>query len=230
VSDPLFNRLPPADRYRRDPHFAVLVDTVYMQMLEPAHYTPTELREAVMLAAIMFEDRRTRSIFVDHLGAQITQPPAVYDSERFRTHRARTDVDLSWVIEELRLTAAAIRERGDKGRPADVWLDEMAITVEARMVQLAEGRRNRPTHERIEPRDVPAILSSLAAIRVPPEYVSLEAYLVALASGRVDHVTREARVAVHPSHRLQDGQCQACMILVTERGISDRCACPEDRR
>ena len=44
MSDPLFHRLPPADRYRRDPHFATLVDTVYMQMLEPAHYTPTELR------------------------------------------------------------------------------------------------------------------------------------------------------------------------------------------
>ncbi len=58
------NRLPPRERYKRDPHFRVLVDTLYSQ-LAAANYTPTELREAVMLAAIVHEDYRPRRYFLD---------------------------------------------------------------------------------------------------------------------------------------------------------------------
>jgi hypothetical protein len=49
----------PADRYHRDAAFRLLVDTLYVQ-IENCQYTGTELREAAILAAIMFEDRRER--------------------------------------------------------------------------------------------------------------------------------------------------------------------------
>jgi hypothetical protein len=42
-------------------------------------------------------------------------------------------VNVSWAIEELRLTAETIRERGDKQQPVDVWLDGVADTIAARL-------------------------------------------------------------------------------------------------
>jgi hypothetical protein len=57
------------DRYRQDPLFRMLVDTIY-RLAEQAHadgntFTPTELREAAMVAAIMMEERHMRPILVD---------------------------------------------------------------------------------------------------------------------------------------------------------------------
>jgi hypothetical protein len=51
------NRLSPAERYCRDIQFAHLVDMIEA-MIERADYTPTELREAVILAAIRQAERR----------------------------------------------------------------------------------------------------------------------------------------------------------------------------
>lgn len=45
------NRLPATERYHRDPAFARLVDTLE-SLIYKAEYTPSELREAVILAAI----------------------------------------------------------------------------------------------------------------------------------------------------------------------------------
>lgn len=47
------------DRYRRDPAFRTLVDTLY-GAIRSAVYTPTEIREAAMLAQIMYEQERPR--------------------------------------------------------------------------------------------------------------------------------------------------------------------------
>ena len=47
----------PRERYQRDPAFARLVKTVYAS-LERCEFTPTELREAVILAAIMQIEHR----------------------------------------------------------------------------------------------------------------------------------------------------------------------------
>lgn len=47
-------RLPAQERYLRDPIYAALVDNIYAQ-IQDGKYTPTELREAVILAATKFE-------------------------------------------------------------------------------------------------------------------------------------------------------------------------------
>ncbi len=54
------------DRFNSDPLFRMLTETIY-RLAEQAHangstFTPTELREAAMLAALMFEERHTRPL------------------------------------------------------------------------------------------------------------------------------------------------------------------------
>lgn len=51
------NRLRPDERYQRDDHFHALVDMLE-SCIHAARYTPTELREAAMLAAIRYEMHR----------------------------------------------------------------------------------------------------------------------------------------------------------------------------
>jgi hypothetical protein len=55
-----------ADRFRRDPLFASVVHALY-GMVARAQLTPTELREAVILAAVMFEQNNIRPIMPDFL-------------------------------------------------------------------------------------------------------------------------------------------------------------------
>lgn len=187
------SQLLPADRYRRDPHFAGLVDTVYANMLEPAHYTPTELREAVMLAAIMFEDRRTQMVFYDsQRQVSAVMPPSVTDTERFARHRARTDVDLGWVIEELRLTAQAICDYRQKGRGPDVWLDEMATVIEARVVQQQERDARRP------------LAGGYVTSRESVHYAKTP-FVAVCGSNQPNQATTEV---------LENVTCRACMIAV----------------
>lgn len=52
----------PEERYRRDPAFHHLVDVLFQQIMV-SNFTPTELREAVMLAAIKYEQETTRQSF-----------------------------------------------------------------------------------------------------------------------------------------------------------------------
>jgi hypothetical protein len=54
---PPTERLTPAHRAMHDPAFSALV-TMLESYLHTAEFTPTELREAVMLAAIRYESRR----------------------------------------------------------------------------------------------------------------------------------------------------------------------------
>jgi hypothetical protein len=54
----------PRDHYNRDPHFKYLVD-VQVQMIEKCEFSPTEMREAAMLACILYEERHTRITGVD---------------------------------------------------------------------------------------------------------------------------------------------------------------------
>lgn len=56
------------ERFHNDPLFRMLTETIY-RIAEQAHadgntLTPTELREAATLAAIMFEERHIRPIMV----------------------------------------------------------------------------------------------------------------------------------------------------------------------
>jgi hypothetical protein len=54
-------RSPASDRYQSDPQFRTIVDLIRIE-LEAGHFTPTELREAVMLAACLYEYEHVRPI------------------------------------------------------------------------------------------------------------------------------------------------------------------------
>ena len=58
----ILNRLSPEARYVRDPEFAALVNSL-LKMIEEGKYTPTELREACILAATQYEYRNSRRLF-----------------------------------------------------------------------------------------------------------------------------------------------------------------------
>jgi len=53
----------PDERYRRDPHFAALVDMLH-NTIKKADFTPTEIREALMLAQIQYEAMNVRPIML----------------------------------------------------------------------------------------------------------------------------------------------------------------------
>lgn len=53
----------PEERYQTDPHFHMLVD-VLTNAIAQAQYTPSELREAALLAAIHYEMRYVRRHFI----------------------------------------------------------------------------------------------------------------------------------------------------------------------
>lgn len=55
-------RLTPDERYLRDAAFRMLVDVLESQ-IETCQYTPTELREAALLAAVHYEMRKPRDTF-----------------------------------------------------------------------------------------------------------------------------------------------------------------------
>lgn len=57
------NRLSAKERYLRDPIFHMMVDTMY-GFIERTEMTPTEVREAVILACLMFEERRMRKYII----------------------------------------------------------------------------------------------------------------------------------------------------------------------
>lgn len=59
------NRLPAAERYHRDPAFQVLVDSLRTEIVRGS-YTPTELREAVVLACTLHEMDKTHHPFELH--------------------------------------------------------------------------------------------------------------------------------------------------------------------
>ena len=65
----------PRDRYHRDASFKHLVD-VQLHLIEKCEFSPTEMREAAMLACIFYEERHTRFTGLDlqmHILGGITQ-------------------------------------------------------------------------------------------------------------------------------------------------------------
>jgi hypothetical protein len=57
------------DRYKNDASFKTLVDMM-LYHIRDAKYTPTEIREAAMLAQIIFEETTLRQIFIDHIRSE----------------------------------------------------------------------------------------------------------------------------------------------------------------
>lgn len=54
----------PKEKYMNDPEYNHLVN-VLEQMIEQARFTPSELREAVILACINYEMRHVRDMHID---------------------------------------------------------------------------------------------------------------------------------------------------------------------
>lgn len=52
------------ERYRHDPVFHQLVDAVYAAIVEKK-YTPSEVRDAAMLAALKYEMTHVRSLWLE---------------------------------------------------------------------------------------------------------------------------------------------------------------------
>lgn len=50
----------PRERYMHDPQFATLVDMM-CAYIHQCHYTPSEMREAVILASIIYEEQTIKT-------------------------------------------------------------------------------------------------------------------------------------------------------------------------
>lgn len=65
------SRTPATERYRNDATFRALVDMM-RAAIERAEFTPSEIREAAMLAQILYEETNLRPRFVEAVhGAEI---------------------------------------------------------------------------------------------------------------------------------------------------------------
>ena len=65
-------RLPAEERYQSDKMFSYIVDTLYFLLCQNdaqgIQFTPTELREAAMLAAEKYEYTHIRPMFIRNIG------------------------------------------------------------------------------------------------------------------------------------------------------------------
>ena len=59
-------RLLPTDRYRDDAAFRTMVDQL-RACIDRAEFTPSEIREAAMLAQILYEETRLRPMMIEAL-------------------------------------------------------------------------------------------------------------------------------------------------------------------
>ncbi len=59
----------PTDRYRTDMSFRTLVD-IMLHHIREAKYTPSEIREAAMLAQIMYEETILRPFMIERIGRE----------------------------------------------------------------------------------------------------------------------------------------------------------------
>jgi hypothetical protein len=72
----------PEERYHRDPHFRTLVDVLTQQIIE-CNYSPTELREAVMLAAIHYDQMSAYLPYsIDPVTREVRRVDSRYDKEK----------------------------------------------------------------------------------------------------------------------------------------------------
>ncbi len=53
----------PRDKYQNDPAYKMLVDILVNQIVE-CKYTPSELREAALLASIIYEEITIKPMFI----------------------------------------------------------------------------------------------------------------------------------------------------------------------
>ena len=61
----------PREKYENDAQYRVLVDLMVTQ-IETCQYTPSEMREAAVLACILYEQTRLKMIAIPRLPKEIT--------------------------------------------------------------------------------------------------------------------------------------------------------------
>ena len=71
----------PRDKYINDPEYHNLVDTLE-HMIESARFTPSELREACMLASINYEMRHVREMQIDPRAMDALRVPDEFTTKR----------------------------------------------------------------------------------------------------------------------------------------------------
>lgn len=73
----------PAEKYMNDPEYNALVNMLE-QFIERARFTPSEMREACVMACINYEMRRVREFTIDPMTME-----AMRTLEEFATRRPR---------------------------------------------------------------------------------------------------------------------------------------------
>lgn len=108
------NRLTPSERYQTDPCFKTLVDTLE-GLIHACEHTPSELRDAVMLAAIHYELHLTKRMHIFTKGSIL--PPEAF---------VFCPSSPSWILFHRAWSEAANKPGYDKQH----WMDlEQALTA-----------------------------------------------------------------------------------------------------
>ena len=81
----------PREKYQNDPNYHALVDILCAQ-IHMAKFTPSELREAAILACILYEEQKVRTIAHPHFPESIENALNVlYEWTGVKTDERRTD-------------------------------------------------------------------------------------------------------------------------------------------
>lgn len=62
-NDARLYRMPARERYQKDPEFHQLVDMM-QAMIHRAQFSPSEIREAALLACVIYEETQARSVYM----------------------------------------------------------------------------------------------------------------------------------------------------------------------
>ena len=79
----------PRERYQNDNHFRVLVDLMVAH-IDQCKYTPSEMREAAIMASIIYEEHRLMvnpSLLNVHLEAQLREVHSYLDKNQDKMSR-----------------------------------------------------------------------------------------------------------------------------------------------
>ena len=69
----------PRERYQNDNNFRVLVDTMVAN-IHRCNYTPSEMREAALLACIIYDEQKVRTITVPKFSEGVEEALKVIES------------------------------------------------------------------------------------------------------------------------------------------------------
>lgn len=139
-------RTPATERYQNDVAFRNLTDTLYAA-IDRAEFSPTEIREAAMLAHILYEERRVRPIIVDGIHNRVdpslwyrpmTLPRLLATLQR-RISRAHTTGGLTVVAAQLGVSKQTL-ENIVKGRHTPTPETQAALVRALRLTPVKRSK------------------------------------------------------------------------------------------